>query len=148
MRLLNIIFILVFSSAVLGACNNDQKAPKSDNNNMAAQLSPEIQYIEDQIVMLNRLADQLEQVQSMADAQKLKSSIANEYITVFGLDGSRAEQFDQNELARLLAKDGRLQRQMEALKRIGLGMARLSSENQDAYIIVAQEINKIYKAAR
>ena len=149
MRVFTISSTVILSVVFLTACGNDtDNALNAGEPAVAAELSPEAEYIEDQIAMLNRLADQLDGVYTTADAQKLKSDIAAEYVGVFGLNGNRAEQFDEHKLAQLLAKEGRLKRQMEAYKRVGLGMKRLSTENQDAYLIVAQEINKIYAAAR
>ena len=128
------LFLVVFCSS----CNNNDPKPAS----------PEVEFIHLQISMLNELADELNNINSINDAYKVKRSAAQKYLAAFAKDNVKQHQLDEAKFTQALAQKRLFNEYFAALKNTGEAMKRLSQEHPESYRVVAKEINKIYKSNR
>jgi|GEM_PF-6668115 len=131
-------------------CGGGTNPPETVNDKVmtTGQFSPEEAYIRRQITAFKDLADALNTVQTESDAHRVKKSAAAAFIDVFGLDGEKVENIDEDSLAETLAKGGLLPEYIAAQRKLGEAMTRLARDEPESYEIVAGEINELYKVIR
>jgi len=143
-------FIALSAITVLAACGAKSESSKTAQTvpDVEVTVSPELAYINLHIDLMHKIADELDLVNANTDAHRYKNSIAKNMSEMYNAKSKYEELIDPSKVTQLMIKTGHLNKQMDAMKRMGEAMGRLSKEHPEAYRIVATEINKAVKTKK